>query len=292
MDAPTPEKITRPGPFTDYHCHILPGLDDGPGDMSEALEMARILADFGFTNISCTPHVMKWTYDNLERIEDAVQDLQAALDSIGSPVTLHASAEYYLDEYLLDSLDKPLPLQENIVLIEAYRQVQPRFLAETAYRIITVKHLRPLIAHPERYDMFDAILPERRKGRLSGLWPWQWRSFDLVDRREYSFHDDTETLNSLRSMGCLFQGNIGSFAGIYGERIKMRALRMLEMGLYDHLGSDAHKARNLAIWLESGLNIIEQEIGRDFLNRLLSPPELFHPTESFHGPSIFIDGAH
>jgi hypothetical protein len=70
-----------------------------------------------------------------------------------------ASAEYYLDEYLL-TLDKPLPLQENIVLIEAYRQVQPRFLAETAYRIITVKHLRPLIAHPERYDMFDAILPE------------------------------------------------------------------------------------------------------------------------------------
>ncbi len=274
MDAPTPEKIVRSGPFTDFHCHILPGLDDGSGDMNESLEMARILVDFGFNNIFCTPHVMKGTYDNLERVENAVQDLQAALDSIGCPVTLHVSAEYYLDEYLLDFLDKPLPLQENIVLVEAYRQVQPRFLAETAYRIITVKHLRPLIAHPERYDMFDAILPERRKGRASGLWPWPWKSFNMVDRRKYSFHDDTETLNSLRSMGCLFQGNIGSFAGIYGERIKMRALRMLEMGLYDRLGTDAHRARNLATWLESGLKIIEQEIGTDGLSRLLSPTEL------------------
>jgi protein-tyrosine phosphatase len=167
-----------------------------------------------------------------------------------------------------------LPLHENVVLLEAYRQVQPRFLAETAYRIITVKHLRPLIAHPERYDMFDAILPERRKGRIPGLWPWQWKSIGLFDRRAYSFHDDTETLNSLRSMGCLFQGNIGSFAGIYGERVKMRALRMLEMGLYDHLGTDAHKARKLATWLESGLKIIEQEIGRDGLNKLLSAPGL------------------
>jgi protein-tyrosine phosphatase len=274
MDAPAPEKINRSGTFTDYHCHILPGLDDGPGELSESLEMVSILADFGFKNIFCTPHVIKGTYDNLERIEYAVQDLQAALDGIESPITLNASAEYYLDEYLLDSLDKPLPLHENVVLLEAYRQVQPRFLAETAYRIITVKHLRPLIAHPERYDMFDAILPERRKGRIPGLWPWQWKSIGLFDRRAYSFHDDTETLNSLRSMGCLFQGNIGSFAGIYGERVKMRALRMLEMGLYDHLGTDAHKARKLATWLESGLKIIEQEIGRDGLNKLLSAPGL------------------
>jgi protein-tyrosine phosphatase len=242
--------------------------------MTEALEMASILADFGFTSISCTPHVMKGTYDNLSRIEAAVQDMQAALVGIGSPVTVHASVEYYLDEYLLDSLNKPLPLRENVILLEAYRHVQPSFLAETAYRVITVKHLRPLIAHPERYDMFDAILPERRKGRFSGLWPWQWKSFDLVDRRKYSFHDDSETLNSLRSMGCLFQGNIGSFAGIYGERIKMRALRMLEMGLYDRLGTDAHRARNLAAWLGGGLKIIEQKIGTDGLNRLLSHPEL------------------
>lgn len=275
MDAPAPEKINSPGPFTDYHCHILPGLDDGPGDMSESLEMVRILADFGFNNIFCTPHVMKGTYDNLERIEDAVQDLQTALVNVGLSVTLHASVEYYLDEYLLDSLDKPLPLEANVVLLEAYRHVQPRFLAETAYRIITAKHLRPLIAHPERYDMFDAILPERRKGRFSGLWPWQWSSRNSVDRREHSFHADTETLNSLRFMGCLFQGNIGSFVGIYGERVKMRALRMLEMGLYDHLGTDAHKARKLATWLECGLKIIEQEIGRDGLNRLLSPPGLY-----------------
>jgi tyrosine-protein phosphatase YwqE len=122
--------------------------------------------------------------------------------------------------------------------------------------------------------MFDAILPERRKGRFPGLWPWQWKSLGLFDRREYSFHDNdnAETLNSLRSMGCLFQGNIGSFAGIYGERVKMRALRMLEMGLYDHLGTDAHRPRKLADWLERGLKVIELELGKDGLTKLVSMP--------------------
>jgi protein-tyrosine phosphatase len=134
--------------------------------------------------------------------------------------------------------------------------------------------LRPLIAHPERYDMFDAVLPERRKGRFPGLWPWQWHSPDFADRRDNSLHEDVETLNSLRAMGCLFQGNIGSFAGIYGERIKMRALRLLEMGLYDRLGTDAHRADKLADWLDSGMKLIEQEIGANGLNKLLSPTEL------------------
>jgi protein-tyrosine phosphatase len=261
--------------FTDFHCHILPALDDGPGSINESIEMARVLSSLGFNEIYCTPHLMKGVFDNnKERIEMAVLDLKTALDENGIDVTLHAAVEYCLDEFLLDSLDQPITMGGNVVLVEAYRQVEPQFLAETLYKVIVLEHLRPLIAHPERYDMFDAILPERRRQRFSGLWPWNWKFPDLVDRREYSFHDDAETLNSLRSMGCLFQGNIGSFAGIYGERIKLRALRMLEMGLYDHLGTDAHKARKLAAWLDSGLKIVEQEIGTDGLNRLLSPPEV------------------
>jgi len=260
--------------FTDFHCHILPALDDGPGSINESIEMARGLSSLGFNEIYCTPHLMRGVFDNhKERIELAVLDLKTALDENGIAVTLHAAVEYCLDEFLLDFLDQPMPMGENIVLVEAYRQVQPQFLAEALYKVIVLKHLRPLIAHPERYDMFDAILPERRKQRFSGgLWPWNWNSLPLVDRREYSFHDDRETLNSMRSMGCLFQGNIGSFAGIYGERIKTRALRMLELGLYDHLGTDAHKPQKIAHWIEKGLKVIEQETGKEELTKLISTP--------------------
>lgn len=33
-------------PLIDLHCHILPGIDDGPADIVECMEMAR-LADVG-----------------------------------------------------------------------------------------------------------------------------------------------------------------------------------------------------------------------------------------------------
>jgi protein-tyrosine phosphatase len=40
----------------DIHCHILPGLDDGPPTIEESLLMCRIAADDGITAVVATPH--------------------------------------------------------------------------------------------------------------------------------------------------------------------------------------------------------------------------------------------
>ncbi len=42
----------------DLHCHILPGLDDGPSSMQEALAMCRIAAEDGIRTIVATPHML------------------------------------------------------------------------------------------------------------------------------------------------------------------------------------------------------------------------------------------
>ena len=39
----------------DIHCHILPDVDDGAVDMTESVEMLRIAADCGVTDIIATP---------------------------------------------------------------------------------------------------------------------------------------------------------------------------------------------------------------------------------------------
>ena len=40
----------------DLHTHILPGLDDGAGDIYDSIEMALLAKDSGTSVIVATPH--------------------------------------------------------------------------------------------------------------------------------------------------------------------------------------------------------------------------------------------
>jgi hypothetical protein len=43
--------------LADIHCHILPGIDDGPAGMGETVDMARVLFSPGVFPCDCHPHV-------------------------------------------------------------------------------------------------------------------------------------------------------------------------------------------------------------------------------------------
>jgi pyruvate formate lyase activating enzyme len=43
----------------DLHVHILPGIDDGPRTLEEALEMARVAVADGITTMVATPHLFR-----------------------------------------------------------------------------------------------------------------------------------------------------------------------------------------------------------------------------------------
>ena len=47
----------------DLHCHVLPGIDDGPATMEDSVALARAAARGGTTTIVATPHVT-WDMDN------------------------------------------------------------------------------------------------------------------------------------------------------------------------------------------------------------------------------------
>ena len=49
----------------DIHTHILPGMDDGAVDILDTIEMARLAAMSGVTEIVATPHFnIPGLYDN------------------------------------------------------------------------------------------------------------------------------------------------------------------------------------------------------------------------------------
>ena len=54
---------------------------------------------------------------------------------------------------------------------------------------------------------------------------------------------DMERYHSLKDAGALFQRNIGSLEGLYGEAVSIRAEALMAESLYDTQGTDLHNER-------------------------------------------------
>ena len=216
--------------------------------------MARTLRAAGFTTICCTPHLIKGFYErSAAETKSLVEQLQQQLTAASIHVKLLAGAEYYLDEYLLKLLDDPLPLGDTQqLLIEIPGHAQIEYVKETCFRI-KCSGYTPLIAHPERCPLLE---PKSSSPDKKTLWG------SLFNAKLATQHSKLNTQNStlldyLQKIGCRFQGNLGSFAGMYGGRVRDKAIGFMGSGLYDCFGSDAHTPERLKEMLGAGLQSVK-----------------------------------
>ncbi len=198
----------------DMHSHILPGIDDGAPDIEASLHLVRGLMGLGYKRLVATPHIISDIHPNTpETIEAAFQQLSAALAENQIDIPVSYAAEYMLDENFLNMLGEGelLCIREQIVLIETMFMDTPPNLEHILFQMQTHGY-QPLLAHPERYHYLD-------------------KSFSR--------------LNPFLDRNCLLQCNALSFVGYYGKREQEMALRMLDAGIIDYIGSDMHHNRHL-----------------------------------------------
>jgi protein-tyrosine phosphatase len=145
---------------TDWHCHILPGLDDGAATMDEAVEMAVALRQAGYSTVYCTPHMVKGTFEvDNATVRATVAALQAELSRRQIDLQLFPGREYYLDEFFADHLRDPLMLGETrLILVEISGNLPAAFVKDTFFRLRSSSYI-PLIAHPERCSLFEFTAP-------------------------------------------------------------------------------------------------------------------------------------
>lgn len=196
----------------DAHCHILPGMDDGPRDERGALAIARLLAEMGVSTVVATPHVISDVYPNTtDDVLEAVGKLRRLLFSSGIALEVVPGAEYYAEAALLSRIDRRDLLAvgpERHVLFESPVEHAPMVLEEIGFRLLSAGYT-PLLAHAERYRF-------------------------LQRDRDLAVH--------LRRLGFRFQVNHPSFhlprTSQRGEMARWLYIR----GFVDVLGTDMHRA--------------------------------------------------
>ncbi len=232
----------------DWHCHILPAVDDGAASTDESVEMARILGAAGFTRICCTPHRLRGMYDTEpEAMRRQVRSLQLDLDRKGVGVTLLEGMEYCLDEFFVsDFTADPVTLGgTRYVLVETPSNADPRLLRENIFHLVRNRYV-PLLAHPERHA-FLAPPPRSSTSLFRQVRSWVGDLPDDADGLEGTL------VVELKEMGCAFQGNLGSVAGYYGSLVRAQEQRFRQENLYSCYGSDGHNASSLEQLLEPAL---------------------------------------
>ena len=218
----------------DIHCHLLPGVDDGPEDLSSALDLARQAVADGVTHCVVTPHIHHGRWDNSRAtISAAVTEFRAALAQSKIPLTIGFAAEVRIGTELLTMLpDRQIPYLgswggKRVMLLEMpHSHILPG--TDKIVRWLIERGVLPMIAHPERNK-------------------------DVMRR--------LDKLNPLIDLGCLFQVTAGSVAGLFGDVAQDRAVELLKMGVVTVLASDAHHIRRRPSNLSVGRDVAAEIIG-------------------------------
>lgn len=202
-----------PNGYVDIHSHLLPGIDDGSKDEADTLTLVNQLKEYGFTQFVTTPHVLTGVWNNTrEGILGKEETTRAFLKGQGIGNPFKAAAEYLIDDVFLKRIkEEPLlTVKDNHVLVEMSYLNAPAQLYDALFQM-QLEGYTPIMAHPERY-VFN--------------------------------HNNPEEYNKLKRAGCKFQVNLLSVTGYYGKPVFEMAQKLLNDGMIDFAGSDAHHERH------------------------------------------------
>lgn len=204
-----------PNNHIDFHSHLLPGIDDGATSIDDTKHLILGLEKIGIKKFITTPHIMGDVWKNTsEQINTNLTETIFELKKSNININLKAAAEYMIDSEFWEFFKKePLMcIKDNLVLVEISYLSPPIQLYDILFEL-QVAGYQPVLAHPERYNFYhETSLGHYKK---------------------------------LKKAGCLFQLNMLSATGYYGERVAKTADLLLKNGLIDFVGSDVHHSRHL-----------------------------------------------
>jgi protein-tyrosine phosphatase len=201
--------------FIDLHCHWVAGIDDGVPDVEGSLALLRGLGEIGFDTVVATPHMRPGMFDNTAAdLRLAYDRTMAGLASASGLPQRHLSSEHFFDDIVfsrfLEGAALPYP-GGHAALVEFPTRLFPAMVAHRFFDLMR-RRLRPVIAHPERYEP---------------VW------------------SDHTVLDPLLDGGAVLLLDVAALAGKYGRAPRRAAEKMVEDGYYHAACSDAHGVKDV-----------------------------------------------
>ena len=98
--------------FTDWHCHLLPDVDDGVQTIDESLQLLSFYEQLGIKEVWLTPHVMEDMPNTTKELKERFMELKA---TYRGSIMLYLATENMLDNLFEERLAKNdvLPLGKD-----------------------------------------------------------------------------------------------------------------------------------------------------------------------------------
>ncbi|MBQ4466256.1 MAG: capsular polysaccharide biosynthesis protein [Oscillospiraceae bacterium] len=193
---------------TEYHCHILPGIDDGSDSAETSRQMIALMQAQGIERICATPHFYAHRERSVARFLEKRQEAFAQISGTGLP-EIHLGAEVAIERGIseLPGIEQLAIEGTRILLLEFPYRPYEKWMSEEIYNIATEFHLKIMLAHVHRC-------------------------------LEYCSRDDMETI--LHSQA-IYQLNNEAFGSWKESRF---AKRVIAEHTHFAFGSDAHDMKN------------------------------------------------
>ena len=191
--------------LTDWHSHVLPGVDDGIKTFEDSLKVLDLYEEIGLKKLWLTPHIMEDYPNETSFLKEVYEELKSKWKG---NMEICLASENMLDTLFEQRLEKndllPIGDEGRHLLIETSYYTPPYGMDDMMDKAISSGYFL-ILAHPERY--------------------------------RYMEKDDYKRL---RDKGILFQLNYLSLFGGYGEAAQKKAEWMIANDMVEILGSDVH----------------------------------------------------
>ncbi|MBO4711662.1 hypothetical protein J5681_07090 [bacterium] len=216
----------------DLHSHLLPGLDDGPEEVSETLEIIKEMSFFGYVEIIPTPHKFHSLFN------PDPNTVTERISSLNKTMVRRFSFEYMC----------------NIPQIKALTDHREFSRTRTGYKVIMVEFSSPLVSKKE----IDSSVFSLNAG---GFIP-------LLAHIERYLKEDNFWIELRKKYKVFFQSSVRTLAKSSFNIKRRQVIRFLEKGIIDNLGTDLHRATQLES-VEKGLTFFTNNfsgIGKDLFS--------------------------